>query len=173
MKRKATPAKLLTLSPEPSLPLGGVLDFLRLVWAVDHGLHTTSRRMEKSLGITSPQRFVLRLVGRFPGITAGQLAQVLNVHPSTVTGILKRLGKRGFITRRADPRDGRRSFLALTTAGRALHVDPAGTVEGAVAQVLEALPAHKVAAAREVLSALEAVLDQRGPDAVGIERARG
>jgi DNA-binding MarR family transcriptional regulator len=144
-----------------TLPLGDVLEFLRLVWAVDHGLQRTSKRMEQKLGITGPQRFVLRLVGRFPGITAGQLAGALGVHPSTVTGILQRLTKRRLLARRADPRDRRRSFLALTEAGRALNVDPAGTVEGAVAQVLEQLPKGKVTNAREVLTALAEALGER------------
>jgi DNA-binding MarR family transcriptional regulator len=147
------------MSSEP-LPLGGALELLRLVWAVDHGLQRTSRHMEQSLGITSPQRFVLRLIGRFPSVTAGQLADALKVHPSTMTGILKRLRRRGLLTRRADPHDRRRAFLALTPAGRALHVDPQGTVEGAVTQVLHDLPAHKVEAAREVLEALSQRLEE-------------
>ena len=142
-----------------ALPLGVVLDFLKLVWAVDHGLQRTSRRMERELGITGPQRFVLRLVGRFPGITAGQLADALDVHPSTVTGILQRLERRKLLVRRSDPRDRRRSFLALSDAGRALNVDPDGTVEGAVARVLETLPKGKVSNAREVLTALADALD--------------
>ncbi len=33
-------------------PLGKVLDFLRLLWAVDHGLNRTSKRMEVELGVT-------------------------------------------------------------------------------------------------------------------------
>jgi DNA-binding MarR family transcriptional regulator len=117
--------------------------------------------MEQRLGITGPQRFVLRLVGRFPGISAGQLAQALNVHPSTVTGILKRLMQRRLLVRRVDPHDRRRSFLALTEGGRRLNVDPSDTVEGAVAGVLAALPPAKVAHAREVLLALSAALDGR------------
>src|SRR5438132_8459125 len=35
-------------------------------------------------------RLVMRIVGRFPGIAAGRVAQILHVHPSTLTGILKR-----------------------------------------------------------------------------------
>ena len=141
-----------------SLPLGGVLEFLRLVWAVDHGLQRVSKRMEEQLGVTGPQRFTLRLIGRFPGVTASQLSEALDVHPSTVTGILKRLEKRKLLVRRADPHDRRRAFLALTEAGRALNVDPSGTVEGAVEKALAGLPPAKVAIAREVLTELSHAL---------------
>lgn len=148
---------------EPVLlpPLGEVLDLLRLLWAVEHQLQSTSKRMEAQLGITAPQRFVLRLVGRFPGITASQLAQALHVNPSTVTGIIKRLTGRRLIARRLDPHDRRRTFLGLTAAGRSINAETAGTVEGAVQQVIDSTPPAKAAAAREVLGSLAAALERR------------
>ena len=76
-------------------PLGAVLDFMRLLWAVDHALQSASKRMESAFGMTSPQRLVVRIVGRFPGIAAGRVAEILHVHPSTLTGVLKRLEARG------------------------------------------------------------------------------
>src|SRR5438132_14384373 len=95
-------------------PLGGVLDFLRLLWAVDHALQSASKRMEANFGMTGPQRLVVRTVGRFPGTPAGRVAQILHVHPSTLTGILKRLEARGILPRRPAPPDARRALLALT-----------------------------------------------------------
>lgn len=152
-----------------SLPLGNVLEFLRLVWAIDHGLQRVSKRMEKGLGITGPQRFTLRLIGRFPGITPGQLAQAVDVHPSTMSGILKRLERKKLVARRTDPHDARRWFLALTEDGRTLNIAPDGTVEGAVERVLTSLPPGKVAIAREVLGALSDELSEHGESL----RARG
>src|SRR5205814_10660337 len=85
-------------------PLGAVLDFMRLLWAVDHALQSASKRMESSFGLTGPQRLVVRIVGRFPGIAAGRIADILHVHPSTLTGVLKRLESRAVLQRRPDPR---------------------------------------------------------------------
>ena len=135
-------------------PLGEVLEFMRLLWAVDHGLQSTSKRMESSLGLTGPQRLVVRLVGRFPGITAGKLAQILHVHPSTLTGVLKRLEKRGVLERKADPLDGRKALFALTEAGRALDIPSEGTVEAAVQRVLSRLSRARILGTQEVLTAL-------------------
>ena len=117
---------------EPVLSLGEVLDFMRLIWAMDHGLARTSKHMEATCGLTGPQRLVLRIVGRFPSISAGRLAQILLVHPSTLTGVLQRLEGEGVIRRRADPRDRRRSLVGLTALGRRLDVEAEGTVESAV-----------------------------------------
>src|SRR5437762_12214338 len=99
-------------------PLGAVLDFMRLLWAVDHSLQSASKRMESAFGITGPQRLVVRIVGRFPGISAGGLADILHVHPSTLTGILRRLEMRGVLQRRGDPNDGRRALFTLTNRGK-------------------------------------------------------
>jgi MarR family transcriptional regulator, organic hydroperoxide resistance regulator len=139
-------------------PLGDSLEFLRLIWAVHHGMETTSKQMDVSLGITAPQRLVLRIVGRFPGLPAGRLAHILHVHPSTVTGVLKRLESRGFIERRPDPRDARRTSLGLTVRGRALDVATEGTVEAAVETTLKTVPADDVRAARRVLRTLAQIL---------------
>jgi MarR family transcriptional regulator, organic hydroperoxide resistance regulator len=135
-------------------PLGDVLDFLRLIWAIDHRLQSTSKRMELTLGVTGPQRLVVRLLGRFPGLTSGQLAEALRVHPSTITGIVQRLEQKGLVNRRTDPRDKRRAFLGLTSKGRGLDVDTVGTIEAALSSILKKLPPKKIVAAREVLEAL-------------------
>ncbi len=135
-------------------PLGEVLEFMRLLWAVDHGLQSTSKRMESSLGLTGPQRLVLRLVGRFPGITAGRLAQIMHVHPSTLTGVLKRMEKRGLLERKSDPLDGRKALFALTEAGRALDVPSPGTVEAAVQRAISRMSRARLVGAQDVLTAL-------------------
>ncbi len=114
--------------------------------------------MERTLGVTGPQRLVIRLVGRFPGVSAGQLAEVMSVHPSTMTGILRRLEARGLVQRRVDARDRRRLFLGLTAAGRELNVTESGTVEAAVDRVIHSLPEKRIAAAREVLATLARAL---------------
>ena len=139
--------------------LGPVLEFMRALWALDHALQSASKRMETRLGVTAPQRLVVRIVGRFPGISAGEVAEILHVHPSTLTGMLKRLEARGIVTRRADPRDARRALLALTARGRELDRLRSGTVEAVVRRVLQRLPSGSVRSARALAEALTAALD--------------
>src|SRR5205085_10973890 len=134
-------------------PLGAVLDFMRLLWAVDHALQSASKRMEAAYGITGPQRLVVRIVGRFPGIAAGRVADILHVHPTTLTGILKRLEMRGVLQRRSDPRDARRALFGLTAKGRKLDTVRTGAIELAVRRVIMVDP-QKVAAAQALLAAL-------------------
>ncbi|HVY45608.1 MAG TPA: MarR family transcriptional regulator [Minicystis sp.] len=144
----------------PIKSLGEVLDFMRLLWAVDHGLQSRSKRMEAVLGVTGPQRLVIRLVGQRPGISAGELAALLHVHPSTLTGVLGRLEARGVVARRPDPNDKRRALLSLTSKGQKLDKVRAGTVEARLKPTLARLSAQRVRAAREVLAAVAEALDE-------------
>ena len=150
---------------QPStLELGGVLGFLSTLWELDHALQTASKAMAKSRGVTGPQRLVLRIVGRFPQLSPKQLAEIMHLHPSTLTGILKRLERRGLLKRRVDPSDRRRSFLGLTPEGRTLDVDDRQTVEEAVRQVLEVISPTQAEAAQSTLRAVARALsaDPRG-----------
>jgi DNA-binding MarR family transcriptional regulator len=131
-----------------------VLEFLRLLWCVDHLLQSTSKRMEATLGLTGPQRLVVRLVGRFPGISAGRLAHLLHVHPSTLSGILRRLEKRDQVVRKTDPSDGRKALFFLTAAGRARDLPSTGTLESAVQRLLTRMPKARMEEAQDVLTAL-------------------
>jgi DNA-binding MarR family transcriptional regulator len=143
-----------TVGTDKGLPLDAVLEFMRLLWAVDHRLKSTSKQMERELGLTGPQQMVMRFLGRFPGLTLGQLAQFLYVHPSTLTGVVKRLEARGYLERKADPLDGRKAHLTLTGAGRALDVPASATVEAAVKRVLGRVPDASLLGAQNALRTL-------------------
>ena len=127
---------------------------MRLLWAVVHALDRTSKRMSTDLGVTGPQRLVLRVVGLFPGTSAGHLAALLHVHPSTLTGVLRRLVHLGLLTRHAARADRRRAVLTLTTKGQRANQTNSGTVEAAVGTSLRALSSVERAAAKRALERL-------------------
>jgi DNA-binding MarR family transcriptional regulator len=142
-------------------PLGDTLEFMRLLWAVDHGLQSISKQMRTSLGVTGLQRLVIRIVGKIPGCSPSEVATLLHVDPSTLTGVLQRLVERGLVVRKKDPTDARRSNLTLTAKGRRIDDMRAGTVEAAVRRALGRVAPRDVAATERLLSALA---DELGGD---------
>ena len=143
---------------EASYPLGPALEFLRHLSMLNHALERVSSRMDRELGITAQQRLILRCVGKFPGITAGQLATVLHLDPGSVSAALKRLETKGLLDRRRDPRDRRRVNLGLTAAGRGLDRPTAHTVEHGVEMLLERTSARQVATAKKLMGTLTDLL---------------
>jgi MarR family transcriptional regulator, organic hydroperoxide resistance regulator len=139
---------------EQQLPLGRTLGFMQLVWTLSHALHSMSRKTENVLGITGPQRLVLRVVGGQSGISAGALAEVLRLHPSTITGLVRRLEERGLLVREHDAEDARVVRLTLTPAGARLNGRHASTVEAAARRALKRMDPRTMAAAEEALAVL-------------------
>lgn len=115
---------------------GESVHFMRALWKLVHSLDVRSKRMARVLGVTGPQRLVMRMVGRHQGVSPGGLAELLDLHPSTLTGVLARLEQRGYLRRDVDPDDRRRVRLSLTVRGRKVDRERAGTVEAAVRRTL-------------------------------------
>ena len=139
--------------------LPDALQFMRLLWALVHGLDRTSKRMFGEIGVTGPQRLVLRVVGLFPGLSAGELATVLHMHPSTLTGILKRLVTQRLLMRSNAAHDQRRAVLHLSPVGARINSAHRGTVESAVNDALRGISAQDRAATKRVLERLTAHLE--------------
>lgn len=152
---------------------GGTLEFMRLLWALDHVLHKQSKRMARRFGVTGPQRFALRVVGREPDLSAGRLAEILKVHPSTLTGILQRLERRGFVARRVDARDRRRVRLELTASGRAITATSRGSIEDRVSRILRRTSRARLSATTDVLKSMVEVLETAPDPGRAKRRVRG
>jgi DNA-binding MarR family transcriptional regulator len=140
--------------------LDPVLEFLRTIWALNHSIERTSIRMESALGVTAQQRFVIRLVGRLPGIAPAELADLLHVDRGSITAVLKRLEARELIVRTPDKEDRRRVSLSLSTRGKKLNLPAATSVEHAVELALEQSSDADVAAVKRLVRRLIAALDQ-------------
>jgi DNA-binding MarR family transcriptional regulator len=132
----------------------GTLDVLQLIWALDHALQVRSAWMARELGVTGPQRLVLRLVAAGLVDSPGELARRLVVHRSTVTGIVSRLEQRRLLKRSAHERDGRRQKLVLTAAGRRLALPHPGAIEAAVDRALSEARPREVRQGSVLLRAL-------------------
>lgn len=140
--------------------MGETLRFMQRLWGLAHALDVRSKWMERNLGVTSPQRLVLRVVGRRPTITATEIATELDLHPSTLTGILARLEARGLLSRVIDPADRRRARFQLTAKGEQVDRERRGTVEAAVRRALGRAESNDVAQTERFLELLVEELER-------------
>jgi DNA-binding MarR family transcriptional regulator len=94
-----------------------VLDSLR---RIVRALRITAHTVERELGISGAQLFVLRELAEEPGISIRRLSERTLTDPSSVSVVAARLVERGFVARHQDPADARRGVLSLTPRGRRL-----------------------------------------------------
>jgi DNA-binding MarR family transcriptional regulator len=81
------------------------------------------------LDLTMQQLRALAVVGSRQGLTGQDLAGALRVSPATVSGLVRRLERRGLVCREPLPQDRRAKVLRLTDEGSALlhRIDALGT----------------------------------------------
>jgi DNA-binding MarR family transcriptional regulator len=130
------------------------LQFMQRLWQLAHSLEVRSKRMARDLGVTGPQRLVIRLLGHAPNITANEISTTLGMHPSTLTGILSRLETQHIVVRTPDPSDGRRARFHLAKKGMTIDQLRSGKVEAAVRRTLARSSDAEVATALGVIEKL-------------------
>lgn len=100
-------------------------DFLPYRLAVlSHTVSTTIAKVyEKRFGVSIPEWRVIAILGRFPGLSAVEVAERTMLDKVAVSRAVSKLIKNGRIDREFADADRRRSILNLSTEGRAVHDD--------------------------------------------------
>lgn len=151
-------ARRSTRKPDDVRVHGETLQFMQLLWNLAHVLEVRSKLMARTIGVTGPQRLVIRLLGQREFLSARQIATTLGIHPSTLSGILRRLELHGAIERSIDPTDRRKARFVLTAKGTKIDSERKGTVEASVRRALSHLESDQLEAATLALSTLIAEL---------------
>ena len=79
------------------------------------------RRRFSTLGVQRGQPPLIMILYKQDGLTQTELVDKLCVTPATISNMVKRLERSGFVTRKGDPADERISRVYLTEAGRAMQ----------------------------------------------------
>jgi DNA-binding MarR family transcriptional regulator len=99
--------------------------------------HSRARTLLEEFGLFRGQPPLLFALWEKEGLTHSELAGHLHVQPATITKMIKRMGRAGFVERSQDAEDQRVSRVYLTDAGR--------NIRGAVEGVLRELEEHTFA----------------------------
>ena len=97
------------------------IDFL--LAQVCHLHHSRIHQLLEDLGLYRGQPQVLRALWEQEGLAHSDLADRLHDSPATITKMLQRMEKAGFVLRRPDPNDQRISRVFLTESGRAIQAE--------------------------------------------------
>jgi DNA-binding MarR family transcriptional regulator len=85
----------------------------------------------QNLGLGSSDAQFLTLLQVHGSLTPGQLAELTGLSSGTVTGVIDRLERAGFVHRRPDPADRRKVVVELDEAAVAQRAAPAYNEQGA------------------------------------------
>jgi len=97
--------------------------------SVVRALRLNTRAIEKQLGISLAQLWVLQILAEKPADSLNELALATATHQSSVSVVVRRLVERELVTRTTAQSDKRRVRIELTDAGRALVANAPPTVQ--------------------------------------------
>ena len=94
-------------------------DILIKIRRIVRSINLESKRVQKDFGVSIPQILCLEYLKTSSGYQATQksIRDHLNLNSSTVTGIINRLEKKGFVARLPKSGDRRVMHIALTSSG--------------------------------------------------------
>ena len=103
------------------LPLDGQLGFS--LYGAFMAVSRTYKPWLDKLGLTYPQYLVLSVLWEGDEQIITAIASRLDLEPSTITPLVKRLEHAGHVVRQRNPADERQVKVLLTDQGRALRAD--------------------------------------------------
>ncbi|WP_016778513.1 MarR family winged helix-turn-helix transcriptional regulator [Anaerophaga thermohalophila] len=97
-------------------------DILIKIRRIVRSINLESKKVQKDFGVSIPQILCLEYLKNSPGYQATQksIRDHLNLNSSTVTGIIGRLEKKGYLARLPKSGDKRVMHIALTSSGDTL-----------------------------------------------------
>lgn len=85
--------------------------------------HDRVRAVFEAVGLYRGQPPVLRALAEEEGLSHSELAGRMRVTPATISKMIDRMEKAGFVTRRADSKDQRVSRVYMTERGRMVQAE--------------------------------------------------
>lgn len=95
-------------------------------------------------GLSDQQWRILRALVESERLEMGELAEQCQIHPASLSRMLPKLARAGWIARRNHKQDQRRVVVSITSAGRSLFRTVAPESEAIYAQLEREIGAHRL-----------------------------
>ncbi len=121
-------------------------DILIHIRKIVRALNLESKRIQKAYNVSIPQMLCISYLAASPDkkATHKAIANFLNLNKSTVTGIISRLEKKGFVAKLPKQDDRRVSYITLTESGSSVLVNAPSIMHRQLSQKLQELPADQL-----------------------------
>ena len=116
-----------------------------------HEHYQRAQSLFRDLGLWRGQPPILMRLWEEDGCTQSELAEALQVRPATITRMIRRMERSGFVQRRPDPADQRLVRVYLTEAGRAVRPRVESIRQTLATEMLEGLSLEEQLLLRRLL----------------------
>jgi DNA-binding MarR family transcriptional regulator len=132
---------------------------------VVRALELFSKEVDVKFNLTAPQLWALWELGKDGPLSLKDLSARIQLHPSTVVGVVDRLESKGLVARKTDSEDRRRVKLSLTAAGRALRKKAPHPAQGRLLHALQEMGDKPVSDIHRALAVLVKAMEAEDMEA--------
>jgi len=109
------------------LAITGVMQSLRRIFKA---IQDYSQEVYNKFEITGPQLWALKTISQNENLYLSELGKRMYLHPSTITGLIDRLEKKGYVERSRDQKDRRVIYVQLTPKGKRIVKKAPNPIQG-------------------------------------------
>jgi DNA-binding MarR family transcriptional regulator len=124
-------------------------------------LQDYSQTVFSHFGITGPQLWALKTINRLGSLSLGELSKRMYLHPSTISGVIDRLEKKGYLVRDRIENDRRVVKVRLTPKGKMLVRKAPNPVQGKMIYGLRKLKKEKLDLIYESVQGLVEIMEAK------------
>ena len=136
-----------------------IYDTMQSLRRIFKALQNFSHEVSTKFGITGPQLWVLKTIFKNGSLPLGELSKKMYMHPSTITGVIDRLEKKGYVSRDRDRKDRRVIKVQLTPKGKRLVKRAPNPVQGKMLHGLRGLKKEKLDLIHESVQTLVEIME--------------
>jgi MarR family transcriptional regulator, organic hydroperoxide resistance regulator len=125
----------------PNIAIPEIMQSLRRIFK---SIQDYSQEVSNEFGITGPQLWALKTISENKKLSLGELSKRMYLHPSTITGVVDRLEKKGYVLRDREQEDRRVIKVQLTPEGKSLVKKTPNPVQGKMIYGLRRLRKEKL-----------------------------
>ena len=116
--------------PKPFTRNEAIAETIQSLRRIFKAVQDYSQEVSQEFGITGPQLWALKTIYAEESLSLSELSKKMYLHPSTVTGVVDRLERKGYVFRDRGQKDRRVVKVQLTPSGKQLVKKAPNPVQG-------------------------------------------
>jgi len=145
--------------PRPVARNVAIAEIMQSLRRIFKAIQDYFQEISKKYGITGPQLWALKTVAANGSLSLGELSKKMYLHPSTISGVVDRLEKKGFVVRDRGQEDRRVVKVQLTPQGKKIVAKAPNPIQGKMIYGLNRLKKRELTSIYDAVKELVEIVE--------------